>query len=48
MVRLELKSIENYCIQQQKRIAELKVIIQNKDKEIERLTKLLKDKERDR
>lgn len=45
MIKMELKSIENYCVQQQKRIAELKDIIQNKDKEIERLNKLLKDKE---
>lgn len=45
MVSLELKSIENYCKQQQRRIAELKDIIQNKNKEIDRLNKLLNIKE---
>ena len=45
MIKMELKSIENYCNQQQRMIAELKDIIQNKDKEIERLNKLLKDRE---
>lgn len=42
---MELKSIENHCVQQQKRIIELKDIIQKKDEEIDRLNKLLRKKE---
>lgn len=45
MIKMELKSIENYCVQQQKRIIELKDIIQKKDEEINRLNKLLRKKE---
>lgn len=37
MDSLALKSIQNYCVQQERKIAELKDIIQKKDEEIARL-----------
>ena len=43
MPRLELKSIENYMLQQKKIIENLKDIIQEKDKEIKVLKDLIKE-----